>query len=97
MAGTVVICFTDIVGSTALLSRVGDDAFDSLRRDHFALLAHSVDAHGGEGVKNLGDGIMAPFGSASAAGASPSAAGAPGCASPPAGSSQRSPPAAWRY
>ncbi|MBL8777369.1 MAG: AAA family ATPase [Acidimicrobiales bacterium] len=67
MAGTVVICFTDIVGSTALLSRVGDDAFDSLRRDHFALLAHSVDAHGGEVVKNLGDGIMATFGSASAA------------------------------
>ena len=38
MAGTVVICFTDIVGSTELLTRLGDDRFDDLRRRHFDLL-----------------------------------------------------------
>jgi len=42
MAGTVVICFTDIVESTALLSRLGDGAFDDLRRRHFAELSRDV-------------------------------------------------------
>lgn len=65
MAGTVVICFTDIVDSTAMLNRVGDDTFDALRRSHFELLSREVDAHGGEIVKNLGDGLMVAFGSAS--------------------------------
>jgi hypothetical protein len=32
MAGTIVICFTDIVDSTALQSRLGDEAMDDLRR-----------------------------------------------------------------
>ena len=65
MAGTVVICFTDIVDSTAMLNRVGDDTFDALRRSHFELLSREVDEHGGEIVKNLGDGVMVAFGSAS--------------------------------
>ena len=65
MAGTVVICFTDIVGSTELLTRLGDEAFDDVRRRHFEVLERQVDAHGGEVVKNLGDGIMVSFGSAS--------------------------------
>ena len=65
MAGTVVICFTDIVGSTALSARVGDDAFDALRRSHFELLAAESATLGGEIVKNLGDGVMVAFGSAS--------------------------------
>ena len=65
MAGTVVICFTDIVGSTELLTRLGDDRFDDLRRRHFDLLERQVEAHGGEVVKSLGDGLMLAFGSAS--------------------------------
>ena len=65
MAATVVICFTDIVGSTALLQRVGDDAFDTLRRAHFDLLAREASAQGGEVVKNLGDGAMIAFAGAS--------------------------------
>ena len=65
MAGTVVICFTDIVESTALLSRLGDDAFDDLRRRHFAELTREVETLGGEVVKNLGDGLMISFTSAS--------------------------------
>ncbi|MEQ1874646.1 MAG: AAA family ATPase [Ilumatobacteraceae bacterium] len=65
MAGTVVICFTDIVESTALLSRLGDNVFDELRRRHFAELSREVEALGGEVVKNLGDGLMVSFTSAS--------------------------------
>ena len=65
MAGTVVICFTDIVESTALLSRLGDNVFDELRRRHFAELSREVEALGGEVVKNLGDGLMISFTSAS--------------------------------
>jgi len=65
MAGTVVICFTDIVESTALLSRLGDDVFDDLRRRHFAELSREVETLGGEVVKNLGDGLMISFTSAS--------------------------------
>ena len=65
MSGTVVICFTDIVESTALLSRLGDNVFDELRRRHFAELSREVEALGGEVVKNLGDGLMVSFTSAS--------------------------------
>ena len=65
MSGTVVICFTDIVESTALLSRLGDNVFDELRRRHFAELSREVEALGGEVVKNLGDGLMISFTSAS--------------------------------
>jgi class 3 adenylate cyclase len=65
VAGTVVICFTDIVGSTELLTRLGDERFDDLRRVHFDLLERQVEAHGGEVVKSLGDGLMLAFGSAS--------------------------------
>ena len=65
MAGTVVICFTDIVGSTELLTRLGDDAFDDLRRRHFDALERQVDEHGGKVVKRLGDGLMLSFASAS--------------------------------
>ena len=65
MAGTVVICFTDIVESTEMLTRLGDDAFDDVRRRHFEALERQVEEHGGEVVKRLGDGLMTSFGSAS--------------------------------
>ncbi|MCJ7673333.1 MAG: adenylate/guanylate cyclase domain-containing protein [Acidimicrobiia bacterium] len=65
MAGTVVICFTDIVESTEMLTRIGDDAFDDVRRRHFEALERQVEEHGGEVVKRLGDGLMTSFGSAS--------------------------------
>ncbi len=65
MAGTVVICFTDIVESTARAVALGDDLFDDLRRRHFAELSREVEALGGDVVKNLGDGLMVSFTSAS--------------------------------
>ena len=62
-SGLVTVLFTDIVGSTALIQRLGDDAFEPVRRDHFQMLTDAVVASGGTAVKNLGDGLMAVFGS----------------------------------
>ncbi len=62
-AGVVVILFTDLVGSTELLARLGDDAAEDLRRVHFGLLRSAIDANDGREVKTLGDGVMATFAS----------------------------------
>ncbi|MGH9003363.1 MAG: adenylate/guanylate cyclase domain-containing protein, partial [Acidimicrobiia bacterium] len=63
-SGTATVLFTDIVGSTELLSRLGDLRYDEVRRDHFALLRQALaEAHGDE-VKTMGDGMMAVFTSA---------------------------------
>ena len=66
-AGVVTFLFTDLVGSTALIDRLGDDAADSVRRNHFDLLRKSIEEAGGEEVKNLGDGLMVSFASPVAA------------------------------
>jgi class 3 adenylate cyclase len=62
--GTVTVLFTDLVGSTEILDRLGDEVGDRLRRDHFAILREAARAHGGREVKSLGDGLMLVFGSA---------------------------------
>ena len=64
---TIALLFTDLVGSTELMSGLGAGLADEVRRDHFARLEASVDRAGGRTVKNLGDGIMAVFDSATAA------------------------------
>jgi DNA-binding NarL/FixJ family response regulator/class 3 adenylate cyclase len=63
----VTILFTDLVGSTALFERRGDEAADAVRRAHFATLRQAVQEHGGREVKSTGDGLMVSFGSAVAA------------------------------
>src|SRR4029077_16068757 len=65
------VLFTDLVGSTELLSRLGEAAFDGLRRAHFAALRDAIGRSGGAEVKTTGDGLLATF---------PSAADALGCA-----------------
>ena len=64
MTGTITVLFTDLVGSTELLSDLGDDDADRLRRIYFKILRDTVTHHSGREVKNLGDGIMAVFSSA---------------------------------
>ena len=69
-AETITVLFTDLVGSTELLSRVGEASAEELRREHFGLLRAAMSANGGREVKNLGDGLMVVFdGVASALGA----------------------------
>ena len=65
--GVVTFLFTDLVGSTALIDRLGDDAADSVRREHFDVLRKAVEDAGGEEVKSLGDGLMVSFASPVAA------------------------------
>ena len=59
--GVRTFCFTDLVDSTAYFAEVGDEAADVFRREHFALVADSAAAHGGEVVKTLGDSVMLSF------------------------------------
>jgi class 3 adenylate cyclase/tetratricopeptide (TPR) repeat protein len=62
---TATVLFTDLVGSTELRARFGEDPADELRRRHDKLLAQAVEAHDGRVVKGLGDGVMATFAGAS--------------------------------
>ena len=61
------VLFTDIVGSTMLTQRVGDDAAMILLRVHDTIVRDALTASGGREVKHTGDGIMAAFVSAVAA------------------------------
>ena len=65
MAGGVLcVVFTDLAGSTELMARLGDIAFDKLRADHFSDLRQVVATGGGTEIKNTGDGLLATFTSA---------------------------------
>ncbi len=59
--------FTDVVGSTALLDRLGEHVAHVFRRRHFALLRGAIGEHAGTEVKSLGDGLMVVFADARAA------------------------------
>jgi class 3 adenylate cyclase/DNA-binding CsgD family transcriptional regulator len=63
---TVTILFTDMVGSTELIDRVGPEAAERTRREHVATLRAALAAAGGREIKNVGDGLMVAFGSAAA-------------------------------
>jgi class 3 adenylate cyclase/tetratricopeptide (TPR) repeat protein len=63
--GLVAILFTDVVGSTEAVARLGEERAEQLRQTHFALLREGIRAHAGTEVKNLGDGLMVAFGAAS--------------------------------
>jgi class 3 adenylate cyclase len=62
---TVSVLMTDLVGSTAIAGRVGPAAAEELRTEHFALLQGAIEPTAGREVKNLGDGLMVVFSSAS--------------------------------
>ncbi len=59
------ILFTDMVSSTALMQRVGDDLAQRLFQDHHDFLRDAVIASFGNLVEWTGDGVMAIFESAS--------------------------------
>ena len=62
------ILFTDIVDSTALTQSMGDDAAMALLDVHNTVVRDALANLGGREVKHTGDGIMASFVSAGAAG-----------------------------
>lgn len=57
----------DVVGSTDLLHRLGDDVNDELRSRYKPLLRDAVERHGGEEIQDRGDGLMAAFPTSAAA------------------------------
>jgi class 3 adenylate cyclase len=65
-AATMTVLFTDLVDSTAMRGRIGDDQADEVRREHDDLIGGLVDENRGSIVKGLGDGVMAVFDAPSA-------------------------------
>ncbi|MBX9454801.1 MAG: DUF4242 domain-containing protein [Rhizobium sp.] len=61
------ILFTDIVGSTAMTSRLGDRMATELVRAHDAVVRRCLARFSGREVKHTGDGIMATFAATAAA------------------------------
>jgi class 3 adenylate cyclase/trans-aconitate methyltransferase len=63
LSAPVTILFTDLVNSTEVLQRVGDELGQRIFRAHHKALRDSLAAHGGRKVKWQGDGLMAVFAS----------------------------------
>ena len=61
------ILFTDIVESTSLTQKIGDEAAMEIVELHDAIVRSALKDLGGREVKHLGDGIMASFVSAASA------------------------------
>jgi class 3 adenylate cyclase len=53
--------FTDIVGSTALIEAIGDEAWEGLHRWHDESLRHCFAEHGGGELDHAGDGFFVAF------------------------------------
>ena len=65
VSDTQIVLFTDIVGSSALASRYGDEKAHEVRRAHDRIVREALSTYRGKEVKHTGDGIMAAFGMAS--------------------------------
>jgi len=57
------ILFTDLVGHTEMMSRLGDERGRAVLREHERITREVLKANGGTEVKTMGDGFMASFGS----------------------------------
>jgi len=57
------VLFTDIVGHTEMMRRLGDERGRAVLREHERITREVLKANGGTEVKTMGDGFMASFGS----------------------------------
>ena len=57
------VLFTDIVGHTEMMQRLGDARGRDVLREHERITRETLKQHGGAEVKTMGDGFMASFGS----------------------------------
>jgi class 3 adenylate cyclase/pimeloyl-ACP methyl ester carboxylesterase len=62
-SGVTTILFTDLVGHTEMMQRLGDDRGREVLREHERITRELLKQHGGVEVKTMGDGFMASFGS----------------------------------
>jgi len=67
LGGLRTILFTDIVGHTAMMQRLGDTKGRDVLREHERITRDLLKQHGGAEVKTMGDGFMASFGSVTSA------------------------------
>lgn len=65
--GEQIILFTDIVGSTPMYKRLGDNKAFIAVQDHYVEIGNIIKAHNGVVVKFIGDAVMAAFTDASLA------------------------------
>lgn len=65
--GTRTVFFTDIVGSTGMTQRLGDEAAFEVISTHDRIVRDALSSMGGSEIKHTGDGIMAAFVSAASA------------------------------
>ncbi|MGY8763836.1 MAG: adenylate/guanylate cyclase domain-containing protein [Fidelibacterota bacterium] len=56
-----IILFTDLVGSTEMTHRLGDEDAMTLLRKHNSIIRNSLKINDGREIKHTGDGIMASF------------------------------------
>jgi class 3 adenylate cyclase len=66
-SGVRTILFTDIVGHTEMMRRLGDKAGRDVLRSHEELTRKVLREHGGDEIKSMGDGFMASFASVTGA------------------------------
>jgi class 3 adenylate cyclase len=66
-SGIRTILFTDMVGSTEMTQRLGDEASMVLLKIHDRIVRDALAECGGREIKHTGDGIMASFASAASA------------------------------
>lgn len=64
--GIVTILFTDIVDSTRLQQRLGDEGAQERFRQHGRIVRGTIARHGGHEIKTAGDGFMIAFGDVTA-------------------------------
>src|SRR5450759_2178513 len=57
------VLFTDLVGHSEMMSRLGDERGRDVLRDRERITRETLKQHGGTEVKTMGDGFMASFGS----------------------------------
>jgi class 3 adenylate cyclase len=57
------VLFTDIVGHTEMMQRLGDAKGRDVLREHERITRETLKQHGGAEVKTMGDGFLASFGS----------------------------------
>lgn len=58
-----VVLFTDLVGHSVMMSRLGDEHGRKVLREHERITRQVLKEHGGTEVKTMGDGFMATFAS----------------------------------
>jgi class 3 adenylate cyclase len=66
-SGVRTVLFTDIVGHTEMMQRLGDAKGRDVLREHERITRDLLKQHSGAEVKTMGDGFMASFGSVTSA------------------------------